>query len=191
MLTTVISVMSRDRVGIVADVAARIAGLGGDLADLSQTTLRGFFTLIVIASFPDGVDLETVRGELAADQPRRGRRRQARDRRQGGWATSPVPSPTHRPTRSTCSRCAAPIAWAARGRHADLPRPRPEHPRSVDPCERRAVRDPAPGRREPRASARAGASGARGRGRDARVRLHAPAQRRVPRDPRDRSVSPR
>ena len=64
MLTTVISVMSRDRVGIVADVAARIAGLGGDLADLSQTTLRGFFTLIVIASFPDGVDLETVRGEL-------------------------------------------------------------------------------------------------------------------------------
>ena len=64
MLTTVISVMSRDRVGIVADVAARIAGLGGDLADLSQTTLRGFFTLIVIASFPDGVDLETVRSEL-------------------------------------------------------------------------------------------------------------------------------
>jgi predicted amino acid-binding ACT domain protein len=64
VLTTVISVMSRDRVGIVADVAARIAGLGGDLADLSQTTLRGFFTLIVIATFPPGVDLAAIRLEL-------------------------------------------------------------------------------------------------------------------------------
>jgi glycine cleavage system transcriptional repressor len=64
VLTTVISVMSRDRVGIVADVAARIAGLGGDLADLSQTTLRGFFTLIVIATFPDGVDVDAVRRDL-------------------------------------------------------------------------------------------------------------------------------
>jgi glycine cleavage system transcriptional repressor len=76
VLTTVISVMSRDRVGIVADVAARIAGLGGDLADLSQTTLRGFFTLIVIATFPEGVDLDGVRSELqqinaGADEDRR------------------------------------------------------------------------------------------------------------------------
>jgi glycine cleavage system transcriptional repressor len=62
--TTVISVMSRDRVGIVADVSARIAGLGGDIADLSQTTLRGFFTLILLASFPDEVSLESLRVEL-------------------------------------------------------------------------------------------------------------------------------
>jgi glycine cleavage system transcriptional repressor len=63
--TTVISVMSRDRVGIVADVSARIAALGGDIADLSQTTLRGFFTLILLATFPDGVEVATVRGALA------------------------------------------------------------------------------------------------------------------------------
>lgn len=71
MLTTVISVMSRDRVGIVADVSARIAGLGGDIADLSQTTLRGFFTLILLATFPDGVSLEQLRGELGQirDEP--------------------------------------------------------------------------------------------------------------------------
>jgi glycine cleavage system transcriptional repressor len=59
-----ISVMSRDRVGIVADVSGRIAGLGGDIADLSQTTLRGFFTLILLARFPDGVSLESLRDEL-------------------------------------------------------------------------------------------------------------------------------
>jgi glycine cleavage system transcriptional repressor len=64
VLTTVISVMSRDRVGIVADVSGRIAGLGGDIADLSQTTLRGFFTLILLATFPDGVAVDVLRAEL-------------------------------------------------------------------------------------------------------------------------------
>ena len=64
MLTTVISVMSRDRVGIVADVSGRIAALGGDIADLSQTTLRGFFTLILLATFPDGVSLADLRADL-------------------------------------------------------------------------------------------------------------------------------
>ena len=110
MLTTVISVMSRDRVGIVADVAARIAGLGGDLADLSQTTLRGFFTLIVIASFPDGVDLETVRSELRADQPGADADARLEIVGQAGGRRAAVPSRTRRPTRSTCSRCADPIA---------------------------------------------------------------------------------
>jgi glycine cleavage system transcriptional repressor len=56
--------MSRDRVGIVSDVSSRIAGLGGDIADLSQTTLRGFFTLILLATFPDTVTLESLRHEL-------------------------------------------------------------------------------------------------------------------------------
>ena len=93
MLTTVISVMSRDRVGIVADVAARIAGLGGDLADLSQTTLRGFFTLIVIASVPGrGSTSQTVRLELEQINARSGRGRQARDRVKEA-ADEPQPEP--------------------------------------------------------------------------------------------------
>jgi glycine cleavage system transcriptional repressor len=63
--------MSRDRVGIVSDVSSRIAGLGGDIADLSQTTLRGFFTLILLATFPDDVSLEALRRELGQirDEP--------------------------------------------------------------------------------------------------------------------------
>jgi glycine cleavage system transcriptional repressor len=71
VLTTVISVMSRDRVGIVADISARIAGLGGDIADLSQTTLRGFFTLILLATFPEDVSVDALRRELdgIAGQP--------------------------------------------------------------------------------------------------------------------------
>jgi glycine cleavage system transcriptional repressor len=64
VLTTVISVMSRDRVGIVATVSERIAGLGGDLADLSQTTLRGWFTLILLATFPGETTAVDVRAAL-------------------------------------------------------------------------------------------------------------------------------
>ncbi|MBN2449188.1 MAG: hypothetical protein JXR77_02295 [Lentisphaeria bacterium] len=60
----VISVMARDRVGIIADVTMAIQGLQGNLADMSQTVLRGYFTMILIASFPDGVRPEDVRAAL-------------------------------------------------------------------------------------------------------------------------------
>jgi len=55
----VISVMAQDRVGIVADVTTAIKGLRGNLADMSQTVLCGYFTMILVASFP---------AEIAADQ---------------------------------------------------------------------------------------------------------------------------
>ena len=40
----VISVVSRDRIGIVADVSGALAALGGDIADLRQSVLRDTFT---------------------------------------------------------------------------------------------------------------------------------------------------
>ena len=52
----VLSIMSRDRVGIVRDVAGAIRDLHGDIADLSQTVLRGYFTMILLVTFPDEVD---------------------------------------------------------------------------------------------------------------------------------------
>jgi glycine cleavage system transcriptional repressor len=62
----VISVMAQDRVGIIADVTAAIKGLEGNLADLSQTVLRGYFTMILIASFPDSLRPEDIRTALIA-----------------------------------------------------------------------------------------------------------------------------
>lgn len=47
----VISVMSKDRTGIVADVTGAIYELGGDLADLNQSTLGGYLTMILFATF--------------------------------------------------------------------------------------------------------------------------------------------
>lgn len=62
----VISVMSQDRVGIIADVTTALQGLNGNLADMSQTVLRGYFTMILIASFPESVRPEDIRAALQA-----------------------------------------------------------------------------------------------------------------------------
>ena len=60
----VISVMAEDRVGIVADVSGVIKNLEGSLADMSQTVLRGHFTMILVARFPDSVTPERLRAAL-------------------------------------------------------------------------------------------------------------------------------
>jgi glycine cleavage system transcriptional repressor len=48
----IVTVMAQDRVGIVRDVSGAIAGLDGDITHLSQTVLRGYFTLIISARIP-------------------------------------------------------------------------------------------------------------------------------------------
>ncbi len=60
----VISVMDRDRPGIVAEITEGISGLGGNLAELSQTVLCGYFTMILVADFPDGVMADKVKQAL-------------------------------------------------------------------------------------------------------------------------------
>lgn len=56
----VISVMSKDRPGIIADITTVIYELGGDLADLNQSVLGGYFTMILIAEFDDNVTPEDI-----------------------------------------------------------------------------------------------------------------------------------
>jgi glycine cleavage system transcriptional repressor len=52
--------MSKDRPGIIADITGAILSLGGDLADLNQSVLGGYFTMILIAEFDDTVTAEDV-----------------------------------------------------------------------------------------------------------------------------------
>jgi predicted amino acid-binding ACT domain protein len=61
----VISVFSRDRVGIVAEVSGAIAALGGDIADLRQSVLRDYFTMILLAGFPAGVAAADIEAQIA------------------------------------------------------------------------------------------------------------------------------
>lgn len=58
--------MSSDRVGIVADVTGAIKALHGNLDDMSQTVLKGYFTMILLAHFPDGTKEDTLRKALHA-----------------------------------------------------------------------------------------------------------------------------
>ena len=51
----VIDVLSDDHPGIVAAVGNAVSGMGGNIDSCSQTVVRGYFTLIMIASFPEPV----------------------------------------------------------------------------------------------------------------------------------------
>jgi predicted amino acid-binding ACT domain protein len=62
----ILSIMSRDRIGIVYEVSTAISELEGDIADLRQSVLRGYFTMILLASFPARVTGEAIRRQLAA-----------------------------------------------------------------------------------------------------------------------------
>ncbi len=61
----IISVMSKDRPGIIADVTGVIFDLSGDLADLNQSILGGYLTMILIATFEDEVTPEDVIAKLS------------------------------------------------------------------------------------------------------------------------------
>lgn len=61
----VISVMAKDRPGIVADVTGAISRLGGNLADLRESVLCGYFTMILIAGFPEKVSPARVELEIS------------------------------------------------------------------------------------------------------------------------------
>ena len=62
----IVTVMARDRVGIVADVSGALFKLGGNITDLSQTLLRGYFTLIISVGTPDSVTADSIRSSVAA-----------------------------------------------------------------------------------------------------------------------------
>ncbi len=61
----IISVMSLDRPGIIADITGAIYRLNGDLADLNQSVLFGYLTMIFIATFADHITPETIITEIA------------------------------------------------------------------------------------------------------------------------------
>jgi glycine cleavage system transcriptional repressor len=57
----VVTVMARDRVGIIRDVSSALTALGGNITHLSQTVLRGYFTLIISAEMADGRSCDEIR----------------------------------------------------------------------------------------------------------------------------------
>lgn len=61
----IISVMSKDRPGVIADITGAIYQLEGDLADLNQSILFGYLTMILVATFDDTVIPEDVIAKIS------------------------------------------------------------------------------------------------------------------------------
>ncbi len=62
----IISITSRDRVGIIHDVASEISYMNGDLADMRQQVLHGCFSMILYVSFPGDVSRDEINRRLTA-----------------------------------------------------------------------------------------------------------------------------
>ena len=65
MKQMIISVMSKDRPGIISDITGAIYQLGGDVADLNQTVLCGYLTMILSASFDPEVTKEDLLASIS------------------------------------------------------------------------------------------------------------------------------
>lgn len=61
-----ITVIGRDRTGIVADVAEVLARLGANLTDSTMTRLRGHFAMTLICVGPAAADVEAALAPLVA-----------------------------------------------------------------------------------------------------------------------------
>lgn len=57
----VLSIMAKDRPGIVAAISRAVLKLNGNIIALSQTVLNDYFTIILIADFPEEVTAEQLR----------------------------------------------------------------------------------------------------------------------------------
>lgn len=56
MHTYIVTVTAADRVGIVYSVAGTLRDQGGNILELSQTVMRGYFTIILAVEFPEPRD---------------------------------------------------------------------------------------------------------------------------------------
>ena len=61
--------MAPDRIGIIHDITRTIADMEGNLTDIRQQVLQGYFSMILYGSFPDTVSPETIGRQLLAVDP--------------------------------------------------------------------------------------------------------------------------
>ena len=63
-----VSVMSRDQVGIVSEISQAVQLLEGNLADVRQSVLRDYFTMTLLVEFPSQVTPERLRNAFAQSE---------------------------------------------------------------------------------------------------------------------------
>ncbi|MDO4205933.1 MAG: ACT domain-containing protein [Streptococcus gallolyticus] len=65
-MKAIITVVGKDKTGIVAGVSAKIAELGLNIDDISQTVLDDFFTMMAVVSSDKKQDFTYLRSEFEA-----------------------------------------------------------------------------------------------------------------------------
>lgn len=66
-MKAVITVLGKDRVGIIAGITAVLAESHVNILDISQTILQGYFTMIMLVELPeDGLALPELAERLQA-----------------------------------------------------------------------------------------------------------------------------
>jgi UPF0237 protein spr0217 len=65
-MKAIITVVGKDRSGIVAGVSTKIAELGLNIDDISQTVLDEFFTMMAVVSSDEKKDFAALRSEFEA-----------------------------------------------------------------------------------------------------------------------------
>ena len=65
-MKAIITVVGKDKAGIVASVSAKIADFGLNIDDISQTVLDDFFTMMAVVSSDEKQDFTKLRSEFEA-----------------------------------------------------------------------------------------------------------------------------
>jgi UPF0237 protein POTG_03406 len=66
-MKAIVTVLGKDKVGIIADVAIIMKEYGVNICDISQTLMQGYFTMIMLVDLEKStVDFATLQKELAA-----------------------------------------------------------------------------------------------------------------------------
>lgn len=65
-MKAIITVVGKDKAGIVASVSAKITEFGLNIDDISQTVLDDFFTMMAVVSFDEKQDFIKLRSEFEA-----------------------------------------------------------------------------------------------------------------------------
>ncbi len=65
-MKAIVTVVGKDKTGIVAGVASKLAALGLNIDDISQTVLDEYFTMMAVVSSDEKQDFTQLRSELDA-----------------------------------------------------------------------------------------------------------------------------
>ncbi len=65
-MKAIVTVVGKDKTGIVAGVASKLAALGLNIDDISQTVLDQYFTMMAVVSAEEKKDFTKLRAELEA-----------------------------------------------------------------------------------------------------------------------------